>query len=260
MRDIKTQLRLPARWLKYGMRLFRRNPGLLLGMGAICAVLLGVLLLIPFLGGLLATAVAPILLAGGYQALHDSARLSQPMGRETLATAMARAPHAFLAIFRNGQLILALVMSTIYALIVALVINIVVRVIAGPAWANPLPVLDLVPLLGVIAGMLVGFLLYSLLAMTLVFALPLVMFQGEPLVPAALRSLRRSGRYIVAILILLALSLAPVYVRGALGMSSAVLGYLAAMMVATVTLPLAVAAFYCSYQDLCPPAAGQNDA
>ncbi|OGI39870.1 MAG: hypothetical protein A2140_07295 [Candidatus Muproteobacteria bacterium RBG_16_62_13] len=260
MRDLKTQLRLPARWLKRGLRLFRRNPLLLLGLGAISAVLLGVLLLIPFLGGLLATAVAPILLAGGYQAMHDTVRLSQPMGGEPMATAMARASRAFLNVFRNGQLTLALVMASIYALIVALLINIVVRVIAGPAWANPLAALDVLPLLGVIAGMLAGFLLYSLLAMTLVFALPLVMFQDEPLVPAALRSLRRGGRYAVAILILLALSLTPVYVRGVLGMSSAILGYLIALLVGVVTLPLAVAAFYCSYQDLCPAATEQNAA
>lgn len=260
MRDLKTQLRLPARWLKYGLRLFRRNPWLLLGLGTFSAVLLGMLLLIPFLGGLLATAAAPILMAGGYQAVHDVARLSQRMGGESLATAMVRAPRAFLSIFRNGQLTLALIMASITALIAALLINIVVRIIAGPAWANPLAALDVLPLLGVIAGMLTGFLLYSLLAMTLVFALPLVMFQDEPLVPAALRSLRRGGRYAIAMLILLALSLAPVYVRGVLGMSSAVLGYLAAVLVGAVTLPLAVAAFYCSYQDLCPPAAGQSGA
>ncbi|MEK6770773.1 MAG: hypothetical protein AABY62_03925 [Pseudomonadota bacterium] len=254
MRDIKTQLRLPARWLKYGLRLFRRNPWLLLGLGTASAVLLGLLLLIPFLGGLLATAVAPVLLAGGYQALHDTARLSQPVSGEPIGTAMARAPRVFLSIFRNGQLTLALIMASIYALIVALLINILVRIIAGPAWANPLAALDILPLLGVLAGMLAGFALYSLLAMTLVFALPLAMFQDEPLVPAALRSFRRCLRYVVAILIMLALSLVPVYVNGIMGMASAVLGYLSAVLVGAVTLPLAVAAFYCGYQDLCPPA------
>lgn len=258
MRDLKTQLRLPARWLKRGLRLFRRNPWLLLGLGTISAVLLGVLLLIPFLGGLLATAMAPMLLAGGYQAVHDTARLGQPIGGAPMTVAMG-APRAFLGVLRNGQLILALVMASICALIAALLINIVVRVIAGPSWANPLAALEVVPMLSVLAGMLAGFLLYSLLAMTLVLALPLVMFQDEPLVPAVLRSLRRCGRYAVAVLTLLALSLAPVYVHGALGMSSAVLGYLAAILVGVVTLPLAVAAFYCSYQDLCPPATGQND-
>jgi len=259
MRDLKTQLRLPSRWLKRGLRLFQRNPWPLLGLGLASAVLLGVLLLIPFLGGLLATAVAPVLLASGYLALHQSAQREQALPAELRGAAAVRAPLVVLELFRNGQLVLALVMASIYALIIALLINIVVRVIAGPAWANPLAALDILPLLGVLAAMLAGFVLYSLLAMTLVFALPLVMFQDEPLVPAALRSLRRCLRYVVAILILLALSLAPVYVRALLGMTSAALGYLAAVLVGAVTLPLAVAAFYSSYQDLCP-LAGDREA
>jgi hypothetical protein len=235
------------------LRHFRRNPWPLLGLGLMSALLLGILLLIPFLGGLLATAIAPLLLAGGFQLVHQSMQRPQALPGTLRGAALLRAPQVFLEIFRHGQLTLALVMTCIYALIAALLINIVVRIVAGPAWANPLAALDLLPLLGVLGGMLAGFLLYSLVAMTLVFTIPLVMLQDEPLVPAALRSFRRCLRYAVAILILLALSLAPVYVRELFGLSSAVLGYLAAILVGGVTLPLSVAAFFSAYQDLCPP-------
>jgi len=225
----------------------------MLGLGLTGSVLIGLILLIPFLGGLLATAVAPILLVAGFHAIHASALMKRPLPPGLRGPAFLRSPLILLTVLRDGRLTLPLVATCITALIAALVINILVRMIAGPAWVQPLASLAFSQLLGVAGGMTVGFLLYSGLAMSILYALPLVMFHQDPLFPAARRSLQRSLRYSLAMLIMLLFSLAPLWAGIALGTVSEALGFLAAILCGAIVLPLSVAGFYCAYLDLCQP-------
>ncbi|MCR4301714.1 MAG: hypothetical protein NUV51_08890, partial [Sulfuricaulis sp.] len=62
-------LHIGRRWLLNGWKLFMRNPWLLGGMGLTAAVVLGMLELIPLLGGLLIALVAPVMLSSVYLSL-----------------------------------------------------------------------------------------------------------------------------------------------------------------------------------------------
>ncbi|MGA9033634.1 MAG: hypothetical protein WB402_14055, partial [Sulfuricaulis sp.] len=63
-------LRIGRRWLLNGWQLFMRNPWLLGGMGLTAAVVLGILELIPLLGGLLVALVAPVMLSSVFLSLE----------------------------------------------------------------------------------------------------------------------------------------------------------------------------------------------
>jgi len=125
-------------------------------------------------------------------------------------------------------------------------------IIGGPYSAGTWSSLGIGTLLGNLAAVLLIFALHLVLAASIVYALPLAIFQNEPLIPAIMSSLRMSLRHVFALLVVLSLLLG-LYLLGVLMALWWVWAkYLVWLFVGPVVLPLAVTSAYCSYRTVFP--------
>jgi hypothetical protein len=243
-------LRIGRRWLLNGWQLFMRNPWLLGGMGFTAAVVLGILELIPLLGGLLIALVAPIMLSSIYLSLETIYRQNMVLPVELRLSALKQSPRQLLAVFRNEKRVLPAATTSVLSVTTVLLIHLLVRLVVGEAWVANWSNLDHFSLFGVLAVALFVFVLYILLAASLIYALPLTFLSDEPLMPSLRQSLKASRHFTVALLVLLGVLLMPLL----LGMIAASLslwaGYLLWLVIGSVTLPLVSASLYCSYRDI----------
>ena len=243
-------LRIGRRWLLNGWQLFMRNPWLLGGMGLTAAVVLGVLALIPLLGGLLIALVAPIMLSSVYLSLEAIYRQNMVLPVELRLSALKQSPRQLLAVFRNEKWVLPAATTSLLSVTTVLLIHLLVRLVVGEAWVANWSNLDHFTRFGMLAVALLVFVLYVLLAASLIYALPLTFLRDEPLVPSLRQSLKASRHFTVALLVLLGVLLMPLL----LGMIAASLSlwasYLLWLVIGSVTLPVVSASLYCSYRDI----------
>jgi len=243
-------LRIGRRWLVNGWQLFMRNPWLFGGMGLTAAVVLGVLALIPLLGGLLIALAAPIMLASVYLSLETTYRQNMVLPAELRVPALKQAPRQLLDVLRNENRVLPAVTTSVLSITTVLLINLLVRLVVGEAWVANWSNLDHVTMFAMLAVALLTFVLYVLLAASLIYALPLTFLRDEPLVPSLRQSLKASRHFTVALLVLLGVLLIPFL----LGMFAASLslwaGFLLWLVVGSITLPVVSASLYCSYRDI----------
>jgi len=243
-------LRIGRRWLLNGWQLFMRNPWLLGGMGLTAAVVLGVLELIPLLGGLLIALVAPIMLSSVYLSLEATYRQNMVLPVKLRLSALKQSPRQLLAVFRNEKWVLPAATTSLLSVTTVLLIHLLVRLVVGEAWVANWSNLDHFTLFGVLAVALLVFVLYVLLAASLIYALPLTFLHDEPLVPSLRQSLKASRHFTVALSVLLGVLLMPLL----LGMIAASLSlwasYLLWLVIGSVTLPVVSASLYCSYRDI----------
>ena len=243
-------LRIGRRWLLNGWQLFMRNPWLLGGMGLTAAVVLGVLELIPLLGGLLIALVAPIMLSSVYLSLEAIYRQNMVLPVELRLSALKQSPRQLLEVFRNEKRVLPAATISMLSVTTVLLIHLLVRLVVGEAWVANWSNLDHFTLFGMLAVALLVFVLYVLLAASLIYALPLTFLRDEPLVPSLRQSLKASRHFTVALLALLGVLLMPLL----LGMIAASLtpwaSYLLWLVIGSVTLPVVSASLYCSYRDI----------
>ena len=254
MSRFNKHLQLGGRWLKCGWRLFQRNPWLLGGMGACCAVVLFAAAAIPLIGSPLAGVLAPALLASFYLAVEGVAKQKAKLPLGLRIVALKQAPKEFLNIGREENRLMQVVMLGLYSLVVVVLTDVVVWLIAGTAWANrsldtPLSTLPVV----VLAGMIV-LAIYFVLAASLVYTLPLAVLQHQPLVPAMSDSLKRSMHYVYALAAVLALLAAPLLLGAMVSFYSSPLARAVGLISLAVVLPVCVCSLYCSYRTLFPVA------
>jgi len=243
-------LRIGRRWLVNGWQLFMRNPWLFGGMGLTAAVVLGVLALIPLLGGLLIALAAPIMLASVYLSLETTYRHNMVLPAELRMPALMQSPRQLLDVFRNENWVLPAVTTSVLSITTVLLINLLVRLVVGEAWVANWSNLDHVTIFAVLAVALLTFVLYVLLAASLIYALPLTFLRDEPLVPSLWQSLRASRHFTVALLVLLGVLLIP-FLLGMLAASLSLwAGFLLWLVVGSITLPVVSASLYCSYRDI----------
>ena len=133
-----------------------------------------------------------------------------------------------------------------------LLINLAVRLIAGGSWVGRWTSLDAWPLLGVLALGLVALVLYFLLALSLVYALPLMCLRDESPIVAIGRSIKAGMRHLSALLMLLALLLVPFALGRAASYLSIWATYLIWLIVGTIIFPLVATSLYCSYRTVFP--------
>lgn len=236
-------------WLRCGSRLFARNPWLLCGTGFGFTALMIVLTFIPFIGTLLIAGLAPILLASAYLAIDSISRQTARPAPPGMAT-IRRSGRALICVLQSDERLMPAFVVFIYSIAVALLVAILVRLLAGVAWEKSWLSLDTAVLPGVVAAILLATTIYSLLAASLVYALPLAFLQHEPLVPAAARSLKTCVRHAPALLLILGISLVPPLLGGIASLGSLWGGYIVSLVTGTVVFPLAVSSLYCSYRTI----------
>lgn len=243
-------LRIGRRWLLNGGRLFMRNPWLLGGMGLTAAVVLAGLALIPLIGGLLIALVAPIMLASVYLSLDAIYRQNMILPAELRLPALKQSPRQLLAVFRDEQRVLPAATTSVLSVTTVLLIHLLVRLVAGEAWVANWSNLDHLTLFGVLALALLVFVLYILLAASLIYALPLTFLRDEPLLPSLRQSLKASRHFTVALLLPLGILLLPFFLSTIAASLSLWASYLLWLVIGSVTLPVVSASLYCSYRDI----------
>lgn len=250
MQRIWKHLRIGRRWLIGGGRLFMHNPWLLGGMGFMTAVLISVLALIPFLGGLLIALLAPILLASAYLAIDGVYRQRMVLPASLRLSALKQSPRQLFVVFRDAARLVPTAVACLYSAAGMVLINLPLQLLPGDVWVADWSNLDRVSLVGVLATALLAFVLYVVLAASLIYALPLTFLRDEPLIPSLLRSLKASRHFVIALLILLSVLLTPFLLGAVVSLFSLWAGYLAWLVAGSIILPAVVASLYCSYRDI----------
>ncbi len=250
MQRIAKHLRIGRRWVTIGWQLFRRNPWLLGGMGFTMAVLISALALIPLLGSLLIALLAPILLASVYLAIDSVYKQKIFLPAALRVPALKQSPQHLVDVLRDEARIFPTAVACVYSTAGALLINLLVRLLAGDAWVAMWSSLEWMSLLGVFAAALLGLVLYAVLAASLIYALPLTFLLNEPLVPSLLRSLKASRHFALALLVLLGLLLAPLFLGAVVSYISPWAAYPIWLVTGTVVLPVVAAGLYGSYHDI----------
>ena len=252
MRRLTKRLEMGTRWLGCGGRLFARNPWLLGGMGFVCAAVAGGLVLIPLAGELLIALLAPILLASFYLAVDSVSRLKMSLPAALRLAAIKQSPKELVGVFRNEANMMPMIVASLYSMTAVLLINLAVRLVAGGTWVGHWMSLDILPLLGVLALGLLVLALYFVLAVSLVYALPLMCLQNEAPIVAIGRSLKTGIRHLFALVMLLGLLLLPFVLGRAASYISIWVTFLVWLIVGTVVFPLVTTSLYCSYRTLFP--------
>lgn len=250
MRRFLKHLRIGLRWIRSGWLLFLHNPWLLGGMGLSIAVLVGLLALVPLIGGLLIALSVPILLTSTYLSIDGVYRQKGVFPSDLRLPALKRSPLKLLEVFRDEARLIPTMVICIYSTAAALLINILMQLLAGSAWVANWSSLNYASLATVLAATLFAFVLYVVLAASLVYMLPLTFLKDEPLIPSMWQSLKASWRFIFALLVLLGLLLVPLLFGTAASYLSVWLSYVVWLVLGAIVLPVVTASLYCSYRDI----------
>ncbi len=252
MARFTNQFSLGLRWLNCGWRLFRRNPWLLTGMGFCAAALFTLLTLIPFVGGLVIGTIAPIIVASTYLALDTLSRLKSPLPASLRLAAIKKSPSELLSIFRDEQRVIPAVVVAIIGIVMTILANILMLLVAGDAWTSSWSSLSAGSALAVLMAAALGFIVYVVLALCLIYAMPLAFLRHEPLIPSIGRSLKIGARHLPALLVPLAALLLPVALAVIVSLLSIWTAYLLAFTFSIFMLPIVISGLYCSYRTLFP--------
>lgn len=251
MERFKKHLYIGLRWIVHGVRLFRRNPWMLGGMGATASAVLVLFHIIPLFGGLLTALVAPLMLASVYLVLdplyHN--RLAR-LPAELRVPALKQAPHQLLQVFRDEAHLLPTVVAGVLSLGTVLLVHLVVRALGGRAWLTPWQYLDAVSLLILLGLGLIAFAVYLVIAAALIYALPLLLLREYALAEALRQSLKASRHFAVALTLPLVILLLPFTLAVSATLWSSWLGYPVLLVLGATVYPLVAASLYCSYQDI----------
>ena len=226
------------------------NPWLLGGMGLTTAIVIGVLALVPLLGGLLNALLAPIWLASTYLAIDGVHKQPMVLPASLRVPALKQSPQKLIGVFGHDAHVLPVAVACLYSAAAVLLTNLPVQVLAGNAWVADWSSLDHAAQAGVLAAMALVFALYTVLAASLIYALPLTFLRDEPLIPSFRQSLRASRHFVIALLVLLGALLAPLLLVAIASRLSPWLGYLVWLIAGSVILPVIIASLYRSYRDI----------
>ncbi len=238
-----------TRWWHSGYDLIRRDPALWLGMAALYVLFALLLKRIPFLGNLMLVLITPIPIAGVWltaRALMGVTHVpaSGPSWPERLRFYVGRPARALVEGLQREVHALPVIMISIITLGLVLVVRIVVPLLTQVAAAlgiNP-----------IWFDMLLSLGLYTLLAMSLFFVVPLVIFNDRLVVPAIPESFRLCARHASALGIFAAPFLLPMIVIELAFSHSfiAPLGYLLVLTVGVVAIPFFLAGCFVCYREL----------
>ncbi len=245
----RTHADIGLRWMRCGWRLFRRNPWLLGGMGICCSVVVGVLILIPFIGVPIIGLLAPAFLAGFCLALDATAKQKMQLPPALRFVALKQSPRQLVIVFRDESRLMQALILGLYCMIIVVLAAIVMWSVVGSAFANRADLSwGVIPRLIVAAVM--GLSIYAAMAASLIYTVPLALLDKEPLVPAMSRSVKAAAHHAYALAVLFAFLLSPIVLGAVIGWFSIGLGYFLGLVAGAVVLPVAVAGIYCSYRTI----------
>ncbi len=218
-------------WFTGGWRLFMKNPGVWIVLGVIVLAILFVLALIPLLGQLLMALFTPVLAAG---LLHAA--------READAGRSLEFVQVFQG-FREKERLTPLLALGGVALAGFILSIVAAMLIGGPGMISAMLSGNPEMMRGAAAGMMVALLaaltVQLLVAMALVYAVPLVMFGNAPASRALTSSFRACLRNVLPLTVF-----SVIYFFAALAASlPLLLGWI-------VLLPASAGMYYLSYKDL----------
>lgn len=248
-----------TRWWHGGSDIVRHDPALWLGMGLLYILLALLLKRIPFLGNFMLVLLTPIPVAGVWLTARQLTGVTHvptpgPGWPERLRFYLGRPARALVEGFRKEVHALPLVMICIITLGLVIAVSIVELVLTGGSMVSGLKAARLDSDFGVwrAVGLLLSLGLYTLLAMALMFVVPLVILNDRLVVPAIPESFRLSARHASALGIFLAPFLLPVIVIELAFSNSfiAPLGYLLVLTVGAGALPLFLTGTYVCYREL----------
>lgn len=247
------------RWWHDGAELVRRDPALWLGMALLYILFALLLKRIPHLGNWLLVMITPIPIAGVWltaRALNGVTHVPSPGPGwpERLRFYLGRPARALVVGFRQEVHALPLVMICIVTFGLFIVVNMFELVLTGGSMVSGLKAARLDSDFGAwrAVGLLLSLGLYTLLAMALMFVVPLVILNDRLVIPAIPESFRLSARHASALGIFVAPFLLPVIVIELAFSHSftAPLGYLLVLTVGTVAIPLFLTGCYVGYREL----------
>lgn len=222
-------------------------------MGLYLAALIGGLAMVSFVGLPLIGVIAPVLLASFYRTLDRIAHQQKQVESKGPGFALFKQSAIELtALLKDENRLIQMTLLGVGILAIVVAGSVVTWTVAGTGWLAQAG-LSLSTLVRLLVAALVGFSFYVAIGGMLVYGLPLMVFQQEPLAPALARSGQVSLRHPGALVILFALMLAP-FLLGALtgAWVFRVAGFLVSMLTGAVALPIAIAGLYCSYRTVFP--------
>ena len=249
-------------WIAQGLRLVQKQKSLWYGMTAIYFVLGFLLKLIPFMGDLLLILITPMLLAGvvwGRAQDNDVDRVrttsQAPISAAMLfQTWLLRPTQELARIFAHEVKVFGAVLLGIVTLGLVMLVKIAGYLLIGGSIVTGLSAGQLsAPQITTLLGMLVVAVLFVVLAMGLFYSAPLTVLRNRPPLAAIAESFSVCRQYPVPWLTLVA----PFYIVYLLIIAVFAryhwLGDLLIISAGFATLPVFVAAAYCSYLTLYPP-------
>lgn len=248
-----------TRWWHSGFEIFRRDPALWLGMALLYILSAWLLKRIPFIGNFMLVLITPIPLAGAWLTARQLSGITHvpvpgQSWQERQRFYLGRPARALIAGFRQEVHALPLVLICIITLGLVIVVSIVELVLTGGSVISGLKAARLDSDFGVLRaiGLLLSLGLYTLLAMTLLFVVPLVILNDRLVVPAIPESFRLCTRHASALGLFVAPFLLPLILIELAFSNSfiAPLGYLLVLTVGAISLPLFLTGTYACYREL----------
>lgn len=245
-------------WIACGRKLVLQQPPLWYGMAALYMVLGFLLTLIPFLGHLLLILITPMLLAGviwgrAHPEPAPPAPAAATPAQALLQAWVAQPAQELLRIFSQEDRLFGAVLLGIVTLGLVMAVKIVGYLLIGGSMISGLAAGQSASTqLATLAGMLLVAGLSVLLGMGLLYSVPLTVLGGrQPLdaVAESFRACRAHARTLLALVAPFFLVYVVVLVAFA---NYPWIGTLLTVGLGLPTLPLFVAAVYCSYLTLFP--------
>lgn len=250
-------------WIGCGFALVIHGPGLWLGMSAIYFLIAMALLSIPFAGSFVLILITPIMLAGALVAARSGGQGAtetvEPVAGATgsvwqrlLQTLLKRPARTLFQVLADSDRSLAMIIVCIVSLGLIILVAIPELLLTGGSMVSGLTSGHLADLLRptMIAAMITVAILYVLLAMGLLYLVPLTLFAERLAIPAVAESFRACARNFAP----LAVFIAPFFLVNlailAAFSEARWLGYLLSFTLGLAALPAFVAGLYCSYEEL----------
>jgi len=261
--DTKGGIRQGIDWIVLGARMVLDRKSLWFGMTAVYFVFAFLLKLIPFMGDLLLILITPMLLAGvvrGRAQESHSGQTAEAGAAPTLFQAWVAGPvQELLSIFIQEDKVFGAMLLGIITLGLAMLVKITGYLLIGGSMVSGLAASQMsTPQPGTLLGMLVVAVLYAILAMALIYSVPLTVLGNRQPLAAISESFSLCRKNAPALLTLTVPFFIVYLVILAAFAEHRGLGYLLVLSVGFVTLPLFIASAFSSYLKLSaslPPAA-----
>jgi len=246
----KGPLAQTAAWVSCGWQRVQQQKPLWFGTTAVYFILAFLLKLIPFMGNLVLILITPMLLGGFLLAVRAPATPTAPVTEfpALFRTYLIEPGRVLFQIFSNGEKIFPATLLCIITLGLVLLVISAGYLAVGGSMISGLTAADLhatkTPLL---LGMLVMSVLHLLLAMGLLYSVPLTLLDNRLPLDAITESFSTCAHNALSLAFLGIMFFIP-YVLIVMAFNHAHwLGYLILLSLGFVTVPMFVASVYCSY-------------